>query len=113
MERHSSGEPPRPRDEDLIHFHITEALREGRAIDHATARCIAAQLHGGQASALYALASSGAVVGGLDQELDWWRNADTPAEIEPWLDALDEYLDTREDNPDTIEDWRSFWPEMG
>lgn len=30
-------------DDHLIHYHITEALREDRPIDHATARCIAAQ----------------------------------------------------------------------
>jgi hypothetical protein len=54
-----------PTDDHLIHNRITEALREDRPIDHATARCIAAQLHGGQASALYALASSGALPDGF------------------------------------------------
>lgn len=96
-------------DDQLIHYHLTEALREDRAIDHATARCIASQLHGGQASALYALASSGAVVDGLDAELDSCRRDDTPVEIEPWLDALDEYLGSRED-PSPIEDWHQLWP---
>lgn len=96
-------------DEQLIHHHITEALREDRPIDHATARCIATQLHGGQASALYALASSGAVTDGLHRELDTWRRDDTPVEVEPWLDALDEYLNSRED-AGPIEDWHQLWP---
>jgi hypothetical protein len=64
-------------DDQLIHFHITEALREDRPIDDATARTVASQLHGGQASPLYALASSGALVDGLTAELDTWR-ADKP-----------------------------------
>lgn len=45
------------------------ALRD-RLNEDATARAIAAQLHGGQASPLYALASSGAHVDDLQDELD-------------------------------------------
>ncbi len=52
-----AAESERLTDDQLIHLHITEALREQRPIDHATARAIAAQLHGGQASPLYALSS--------------------------------------------------------
>lgn len=96
-------------DDYLIHYHITEALREDRPIDHATARCIAAQLHGGEASALYALTSTGAVVDGLTAELDSWRNDDTPVEIEPWLDALGEYLGSREDGT-AVDGWQQLWP---
>src|ERR1051326_5021122 len=98
-------------DDQLIHYHITEALREDRPIDHATARCIAAQLHGGQASALYALASNGAVSEGLTAELDSWRTNDTPVEVEPWLDALDEYLGSRDD-PNPVEGWHQLWPAL-
>ncbi|MCA1708595.1 MAG: hypothetical protein LC808_37075, partial [Actinobacteria bacterium] len=96
-------------DDQLIHYHITEALREDRPIDHATARCIAAQLHGGQISALYTLASSGAVVDGLAGELESWRTDDTRVEVEPWLDALDEYLGDREDRS-PIGGWSQLWP---
>jgi hypothetical protein len=106
----TSAETARMSDDDLIRYHITEALREQRPIDHATTRAIASQLHGGQASALYALASSGALVDGLPQELDSWRHSTTPVELEPWLDALDEYLDTREDNPDAVDGWQALWP---
>ena len=95
-------------DEQLIYHGITEALREDRAIDHATARAIASQLHGGQASPLYALASSGAVVDGLRTELDTWR-PEVPVELEPWLDALDEYIEQRED-AGPIDGWHELWP---
>jgi antirestriction protein len=102
-------QPDRLTDEQLIHYGITEALREQRAIDHATARVIASQLHGGQASPLYALASSGALVEGLQDELDGWRREDTPVELEPWLDAMEEYLDSRDD-PNLVEGWSELWP---
>jgi antirestriction protein len=97
-------------DDQLIHYHITEALREDRPIDHATARAIASQLHSGQASALCALASSGAVVDDVGAELDAWRaDNETGVEVEPWLDALDEYLGSRDDlSP--IEGWAGLWP---
>jgi len=102
-------QPDHLSDDQLIHYHITEALREDRPIDHATVRCIAAQLHGGQTSALYALASSGAVVEGLRGELNSWRQDETPVEVEPWLDALDEYLGSRED-AGPVDGWSQFWP---
>jgi hypothetical protein len=104
-------EPPgRLTDEQLIRYHITEALREDRPIDHATVRAIASQLHGGQASPLYALASSGALVDGLRAELDTWRyETDTGPEVEPWLDAMDEYLQERGD-PGPVEGWADLWP---
>lgn len=104
-------EPPidHTQDDKLIHHHITEALREGRPIDHATARAIAYQLHGGQPSPLYALASTGAVVDGLRAELADWRSDETPVDIEPWLDVMDEYLDNRTD-PGPIDGWHSLWP---
>lgn len=59
-------------DERVICAGVEAAEREDRHIDDRTARYIASQLHGGQASALYALASSGAIldlaVGELVQE---------------------------------------------
>src|SRR2546427_11978505 len=52
--------PPEPSpDERAIMLGIAAAEAEEREIDDATARRIASQLHGGQASALYSLASSG------------------------------------------------------
>jgi hypothetical protein len=78
--------------------------------DHATARVIASQLHGGQTSPLYALVSSGALVDGLRTELHTWRRGDTPVVVEPWLDALDEYLDSRADEAGPIDGWSRLWP---
>lgn len=73
-------------EQDIYHG-ITEALLEQRPVDHGTARAIAAQLHGGQVSALCALASTGAIVESLSEELDIWRQRDDiPIEVEPWLD---------------------------
>jgi len=103
--------PERLTDDQLIHSGITEALREQRPIDHATARAIAAQLHDGQASPLYALASTGALVDGLTVELDaWHENNEAGVEVEPWLDALDEYLDGRAEQPGPVVGWSDLWP---
>jgi hypothetical protein len=102
---------PQSSDEQRIYHGITEALLEARPIDHGTARAIATQLHGGQVSALCALASTGALIEGLQAELDAWRQGeDTPVEVEPWLDALDEYIASRADNLGPIEGWHQLWP---
>lgn len=98
-------------DDHIIYYHITEALREARPVDHATARAIASQLHGGQASALYSLASSGALVPELRSEIDRWRSdQDSGIAVEPWLDALDEYVECRSD-ADPVPGWPELWPQ--
>ncbi|MCA1675161.1 MAG: hypothetical protein LC799_24205, partial [Actinobacteria bacterium] len=56
-------------DEQRIQRGIADALNEGRAIDDETARRIAAQLHTGPDSALFALASSGELPERLEREL--------------------------------------------
>lgn len=118
MEQHPNhrNEAPSPSRESeqrievqLIHHHIAKALREQRPIDHATARAIASQLQGGPETALYVLSLSGAIVEGIGAELDSWRDESTPVEMEPWLDALDEYLDYR-DEPSPIAGWHVLWP---
>lgn len=48
-------------DEYIIHTGIEAAEEEQREIDDRTARYIASQLHGGQGSALYSLASCGVI----------------------------------------------------
>ena len=66
MERSS----PRQSDEERIKLAIAEAGEEG-TIDATTARIIASQYHGGQASSLYSFASTGRIdPGGLGNELD-------------------------------------------
>ena len=66
----------------------------------------------GRARTRNALASSGAVVDGLNHELDDWReDNETGVELEPWLDALDEYLHARND-PSPVEGWADLWPAL-
>ena len=63
---------------------IDAALREGRSIDNRTARSIASQLHEGQSSALYSLASTGAIdEPRIYQEL-LRGNRDLPGDARGW-----------------------------
>lgn len=52
---------PHQSDEDFINSNVYAALVHGQVIDDDVALCIAGQLHDGQASALYSLASTGKV----------------------------------------------------
>lgn len=87
----------------LIGQGIEAAVAEGRPIDNRTARYIAAQLHGGQTSALYALASSGAITDRVMGELVDERTVQSPA-VQTWIDALITYCAQRADH-DPIPDW--------
>lgn len=103
-------EPDNPSDGELIARGIAAAQQEARPIDHATARVIATQLHGGQASALYALSATGALSERLAAELDDWRHKDSAeVDVEPWLRALHEYLQERAD-PTPVAGWDRLWP---
>jgi hypothetical protein len=68
---HVTQEPTRKEswDERVIRQGIEEALHEDRNIDDRTARYIASQLHGGQDSALYSLASTGNIPPDIHDEL--------------------------------------------
>lgn len=77
-------------DERVIREGIEAAVREARPIDDRTARYIAGQLHGGQVSALYALASSGAVLAEVFNEMDMGR-AEQPEQVRVWLASLTVY----------------------
>jgi hypothetical protein len=103
------GGEQRLTDKQLIYYHIIKALRKERPIDHATVKAIASQLHDGPGSTLYALGMSGTVIAGLGSGLDRRRQAETSVEREPWRDALEEYLDSRDD-PGPIKGWRDMWP---
>lgn len=103
------GDDERITGEQLIYRHITQALQEQRPIDHATARAIASHFHDRPGSALHAFGVTGCVVDGLGVELDRWRQADTSVEREPWLDALEEYLGSRDD-PGPVKAWRDVCP---
>jgi hypothetical protein len=92
----------------LIYLGITDALAEDRAIDHVTVRFIAEQLGVERGSKLHVLATSGEIARGLTAELEAWR-ARAPVELEPWIDALEEYVQVRTD-PRPIEGWHFLWP---
>ncbi|MCA1606435.1 MAG: hypothetical protein LC775_13420, partial [Acidobacteria bacterium] len=98
-------------DEQRIQRGIADAFNEGQAIDDATARRIAAQLHTGQDSALYALASSGALDERLEREL-LESVQDTPPERDSWIDALLDYADARGEDRGPREGWAGVTKEM-
>lgn len=77
-------------DEQAIREGIEAALREHRDIDDHTARTIAAQLHEGQASALYSLASTGNIDERVHDELT--RNFDQQTDqVKNWINWLGTY----------------------
>ncbi len=82
-------------DERVIREGIERALRDGSEIDDRTARYIASQLHEGQASALYSLASSGAIAEEVHAELT--RDFDQqPDQVRNWINWLGTYCLNRE-----------------
>lgn len=90
-------------DERVIREGIEAALVEERNIDDRTARYIASQLHEGQASALYALASSGAILDEVHDELTRDYNQQ-PEVVQNWINWLGVYC---MDRPDAgpVEGW--------
>jgi antirestriction protein len=90
-------------DERVIREGIDAAVSDGRAIDNRTARYIAGQLHDGQVSALYSLASCGNIDPGVYDELDRGR-AEQPEDIRRWIAALSVYCATRADQG-PVEGW--------
>lgn len=82
-------------DERVIREGIEAALRENREIDDQTARYIASQLHEGQASALYSLASTGAIAEEVHDELtrDFDQQTD---QVKWWVNWLGTYCLNRE-----------------
>jgi antirestriction protein ArdC len=83
-------------DERVIREGIETAEREGGSIDDRTARYIASQLHGGQASALYSLASTGRISPDIDRELaDGYDQQTDQARL--WIRWLGGYCDYRRD----------------
>ena len=84
-------------DERVIREGIQTALAEERAIDDRTARYIAGQLHGGQETGLYALASSGAITDTVVGELVGERLDQEPG-VRAWIDALITYCAQRPDS---------------
>jgi hypothetical protein len=90
-------------DERVIRGGIEAAVADGRQIDDYTARFIAGQLHGGQGSALYSLASTGNINPDVRRELDADRKSFEP-QVRGWVDALTAYCEAREDKG-PVEGW--------
>lgn len=91
-------------DERAIELGIHAARAEDREVDDATARRIASQLHGGQDSALYSLASTGNLADErLETELgELYRSRN--ARILEWANVLGTYALHRE-NKGPVDGW--------
>src|SRR6266508_5155906 len=101
--------PEKSGDECAIELGIEGARAEDREVDDATARCIAAQLHGGQGSALYRLASTGSLEDGLlEAELRELYQSHTPRILE-WASVLGTYALHRE-HRGPVDGWADLWP---
>lgn len=92
-------------DELVIAAGIWEARAEGQEIGDDIARRIAAQLHGGQSTALYSLASTGAIdPERLRHELAAAYELHPPEQVRDWIDCLGTYaLHAGERGP--VEGW--------
>lgn len=86
----SLPEAPEPWDERAIRTGIESVILDDRPIDNRTARYIAGQLHGGQGSALYALASNGEITDRVMTELVEERAVQSSG-VQEWIDALIAY----------------------
>ncbi|WP_163573016.1 hypothetical protein [Fodinicola feengrottensis] len=87
-------------DDTTIARGINTAAEHGRVIDDLTARVIAGQFHGGEGSALYSLASCGAVdAAGLHRELDLLVEPNAADHGIPvrWVCALRDYINKATD----------------
>ncbi len=118
MERQSPGgeheptlvpPPEESRDEHAIQLGIEAARAEDREVDDAVARCIAAQLHGGQGSALYSLASTGSLEDDrLEAELRELYQSHNPRILE-WASVLGTYALHRQ-HRGPVDGWADLWP---
>lgn len=105
---------PQLSDEELVNDEIARARAEQRPLSHAAARVAASMLHNGMSSPLYALASSGALLDGLSDELDrelrLATEHDAP-EIAAWVEQLQAYVTSRDSN-DPVDGWSELWLEQ-
>lgn len=108
----STGE--QPSDADRIEAGIVRAQESASFIDDATARVIASQLHDGQASALYAFASTGAIdIERMDAELKATYEAfdGVDPRVQQWAVELATYAFRRPEHG-AVEGWSRQWPSM-
>ena len=104
----------RQSDEELINQALSAAIEGHEVIPDAAARMIASQLHGGQTSALYSLASSGAIDGErLAHELGAiFFDDDIEPDVLAWVLALRDYLTARQSH-EPVKGWHKLWIEGG
>lgn len=102
---------PTSGDELAIQLGIDAARVEGREVTDAVARAIAAELHDGQGSALYSLASTGSLEHErLDGELHELYQSRDPRILE-WASMLGTYALHRE-HKGAVGGWHELWPEQ-
>ncbi|MDQ7903064.1 antirestriction protein ArdA [Phytohabitans sp. ZYX-F-186] len=105
------GHPPLEGDERAIQLGIDAARAEDREVTDAVARAIAVQLHDGQGSALYSLASTGDLEHKhLDAELHELYQSRDPRVLE-WASVLGTYALHRE-HKGPVEGWYQLWPDQ-
>lgn len=118
MEQHKqpiggfNATPPEPisGDELTIQLGIEAARAEDREVTDAVARAIAAQLHDGQNSALYSLASTGSLEHErLEAELHELYQSRNPRTLE-WASVLGTYALHRE-HKGPVDGWHELWPD--
>lgn len=100
MEHLPQQEPAfRLTDDHLVALAIIEAIAEKREITDAAARVMASQLHGGQWSALYEMASSGSIdEDRLPEELAALYNEETSTlQVRDMVNMLSSYCSKRDD----------------
>ncbi|WP_163513576.1 antirestriction protein ArdA [Fodinicola acaciae] len=90
-------------DERVIREGIGRALRDSNEIDDRTARYIASQLHEGQASAMYSLASTGAISEAIHNELTAGYD-DLEPRVQWWVNWLGAYCLNRPSKA-AVADW--------
>jgi len=84
-------------DERLIARGIETAAQQERQIDDRIALYIAGQLHGGQASALYSLASTGNITEDTVYHELYADLEDQTPQVASWVEALRTYCQARPD----------------
>lgn len=105
--------PEQSRDDTYIAEACRLAEEAQGIISDTAARMIASQFHGGQASAMYSLASTGAInMGGLKPELTqtYVENTDFPDEASK-LEYLAIYLLHHGDRG-PVDGWHTLWGEL-
>lgn len=110
-ERDPFEQEPRKSDDDYLREAIERANKGGLQITDAVARVIASQLHEGQATALYSLASTGAVdYDSVHFELAWGMASQDLFHRE-LANHLDSYVWARKqvDQTEAIKDWHKLW----